>query len=131
MNRLVTDLAAAIGAAHVLTDPELVAGYTTDWTRRYAGTAECVARPGTTAEVAEVVSICARHQVPIVPQGGNTGLVGASVPFAGGVVLSTRRLRRLDDGHVRDQRRRRDPHLARVLGHAHRPRLLEGQPCPR
>jgi FAD/FMN-containing dehydrogenase len=96
MNRLVTDLAAAIGAAHVLTDPELVAGYTTDWTRRYAGTAECVARPGTTAEVAEVVGICARHRVPIVPQGGNTGLVGASVPSAGGAVLSTRRLRRLD-----------------------------------
>jgi FAD/FMN-containing dehydrogenase len=55
-----------------------------------------VARPGTTAEVAEVVRICARHRVPIVPQGGNTGLVGASVPSRGGVVLSTRRLRRLD-----------------------------------
>jgi FAD/FMN-containing dehydrogenase len=96
MNRLVTDLSAALGAAHVLTDPELVAGYTTDWTRRYAGTAECVVRPGTTAEVTDVVRVCARHQVPVVPQGGNTGLVGASVPARGGVVLSTRRLRRLD-----------------------------------
>jgi FAD/FMN-containing dehydrogenase len=96
MDRLTTDLTAAIGAAHVLADPELVAGYTTDWSRRYTGTAQCVARPGTTAEVAEVVRICARHQVPIVPQGGNTGLVGASVPAQGGVVLSTRRLRRLD-----------------------------------
>ena len=96
MNRLVTDLSAALGAAHVLTDPELVAGYTTDWTRRYAGTAECVVRPGTTAEVTDVVRVCARHQVPVVPQGGNTGLVGASVPAKGGVVLSTRRLRRLD-----------------------------------
>src|SRR6201994_1010452 len=96
MDRLTTDLAAAIGAAHVLTDPELIAGYTTDWSRRYTGTAQAVARPGTTAEVAEVVRICDRHQVPIVPQGGNTGLVGASVPSRGGVVLSTRRLRRLD-----------------------------------
>jgi FAD/FMN-containing dehydrogenase len=96
MDRLTTDLVAAIGAAHVLTDPELVAGYTTDWSRRYTGTAQCVARPGTTAGVAEVVRICTRHQVPIVPQGGNTGLVGASVPARGGVVLSTRRLRRLD-----------------------------------
>jgi FAD/FMN-containing dehydrogenase len=96
MDRLVSDLVAAIGAAHVLTDPGLVAGYTTDWTRRYTGAAQCVARPGTTAEVAAVVGICGRHQVPIVSQGGNTGLVGASVPVAGGVVLSTRRLRRLD-----------------------------------
>src|ERR1700760_3275441 len=93
MDRLTTDLAAAIGAAHVLTDPELIAGYTTDWSRRYTGTAQAVARAGATAEV---VRICDRHQVPIVPQGGNTGLVGASVPSRGGVVLSTRRLRRLD-----------------------------------
>jgi FAD/FMN-containing dehydrogenase len=96
MDRLVTELAAAIGAGHVLTDPELTAGYTTDWSRRYRGTAHCVARPASTGQVAEVVRVCARHQVPIVPQGGNTGLVGASVPSRGGVVLSTRRLRRLD-----------------------------------
>jgi FAD/FMN-containing dehydrogenase len=96
MGDLVTELAAAIGAGQVLTDPELIAGYTTDWSRRYQGTAHCVARPGSTEEVAEVVRICARHRVPIVPQGGNTGLVGASVPSRGGVVLSARRLRRLD-----------------------------------
>ncbi len=96
MDRLVTELAAAVGAEHVLTDPGLTAGYTTDWSRRYQGTAHGVARPGSTEEVAEVVRVCARHRVPIVPQGGNTGLVGASVPARGGVVLSTRRLRRLD-----------------------------------
>jgi FAD/FMN-containing dehydrogenase len=96
MGDLVTELAAVIGAGQVLTDPELIAGYTTDWSRRYQGTARCVARPGSTEEVAEVVRICARHRVPIVPQGGNTGLVGASVPSRGGVVLSARRLRRLD-----------------------------------
>jgi FAD/FMN-containing dehydrogenase len=96
MNSLADDLAAAIGAEHVLADPDLTAGYTTDWTRRYRGDADCVARPGTTAQVAEVVRACARHHVPIVPQGGNTGLVGGSVPNRGGVLLSTRRLRRLD-----------------------------------
>jgi FAD/FMN-containing dehydrogenase len=96
MGNLVDELAEAIGAGHVLTDPELVAGYTTDWSRRYQGTADCVARPASTGQVAEVVRVCARHRVPIVPQGGNTGLVGASVPVRGGVVLSTRRLRRLD-----------------------------------
>jgi len=95
MESLADDLAAAIGAEHVLADPGLMAGYTTDWTRRYRGEAVCVARPGSTAQVADVVRVCARQQVPIVPQGGNTGLAGGSVP-AGGVVLSTRRLRRLD-----------------------------------
>jgi FAD/FMN-containing dehydrogenase len=57
-----------------------------------------VVRPGSAAEAADVVRICARHRVPVVPQGGNTGLVGGSVPppNAGGVVLSAGRLRRLD-----------------------------------
>jgi FAD/FMN-containing dehydrogenase len=96
MNNLVRDLAAVVGAEHLLTEPDLTAGYTTDWTRRYSGNASCVIRPGSAGEVAEAVRVCARHQVPIVPQGGNTGLVGGSVPSAGGVVLSARRLRRLD-----------------------------------
>ena len=96
MNSLAEDLAAAIGREHVLADPDLMAGYTTDWTRRYRGDAVCVARPETTAQVAGVVRVCARHRVPIVPQGGNTGLVGGSVPARGGVLLSTRRLRWLD-----------------------------------
>jgi FAD/FMN-containing dehydrogenase len=96
MNCLVRDLTVAVGADHVLTEPDLMASYTTDWTRRYRGTASCVVRPGSAAEVAEAVRVCARHQVPLVPQGGNTGLVGGSVPSRGGVVLSTRRLRRLD-----------------------------------
>jgi len=96
MGDLVGELAAAIGTGHVLTDAGLMAGYITDWSRRYQGHAQCVARPGSTGEIAEVVRICARHRVPIVPQGGNTGLVGASVPSRGGVVLSARRLRRLD-----------------------------------
>ncbi len=93
MDSLAEDLAAAIGREHVLTDPDLMAGYTTDWTRRYHGDAVCVARPETTAQVAGVVRACARHRVPIVPQGGNTGLVGGSVPARGGVLLSTGRLR--------------------------------------
>lgn len=96
MQSLVRDLAAAVGDEHVLTGPDLLAGYTTDWTRRYQGTATCVVRPGSAAEVAAAVRACARHGVPVVPQGGNTGLVGGSVPSRGGVVLSLRRLTRLD-----------------------------------
>jgi FAD/FMN-containing dehydrogenase len=88
------DLAAVVGDAHVLTDPALTAPYETDWTRRWSGRARCVVRPRDTAEVAAVVRACADHRVAVVPQGGNTGLVGGSVPAGGEVVVS---LTRLDD----------------------------------
>jgi FAD/FMN-containing dehydrogenase len=87
------DLRGAVGEAHVLVDPALTASYETDWTRRFHGRACCVVRPATTEEVAAVLRACATHGVPVVPQGGNTGLVGASVPTDGEVVLSTSRLR--------------------------------------
>src|SRR5271170_2908440 len=97
MDVLLAELTAIAGPEHVLTDPDLVAGYTTDWTRRFSGLARGVIRSGDTAEVAAVLQACARHGVPVVPQGGNTGLVGGGVPGTGGaVVLSARRLRRLD-----------------------------------
>jgi FAD/FMN-containing dehydrogenase len=88
---LLRRLRAAAGDAHVLTG-DLVAGYDTDWTGRWRGRPLAVVRPGTTAEVREVVLACAAAGVPIVPQGGNTGLVGAAAPADGEVVLSTRRL---------------------------------------
>ena len=97
MDALLAELTAIVGPEHVLTDPDLVAGYTTDWTRRFNGPARCVIRPADTGQVAAVLIACARHGAPVVPQGGNTGLVGGGVPStAGAVVLSARRLRRLD-----------------------------------
>ncbi len=87
-------LASVVGAEHVLTDPDLRAGAEVDWTGRWRGTARAVIRPGRPAEVAAVLAICAGAGVPVVPQGGNTGLVGGGVPAGveGAVVLSTRRL---------------------------------------
>ncbi len=93
---LVAELTTIVGAADVLTDADVRAGYEVDWTRRYCGPARCVVRPASTAEVAAVVAACAHHGAPIVPQGGNTGLVGGSVPRGGEVLLSLRRLTRLD-----------------------------------
>lgn len=93
---LETALVDAVGAAHVLTDPDLTAPYETDWTRRWTGRARAVVRPADTEQVVAVVRACAEAGVPVVPQGGNTGLVGAAVPTHGEVVLSTRRLTRLD-----------------------------------
>ena len=97
MDALLAELTAIAGPEHVLTDPDLVTGYTTDWTRRFSGVARGVVRPADAAQVAAVLRACARHGAPVVPQGGNTGLVGGGVPVTGGaVVLSARRLRRLD-----------------------------------
>jgi FAD/FMN-containing dehydrogenase len=86
----------ALGDAHVLVDADVTAGYATDWTGRFHGTTPAVVRPGSTGEVAEVVALARRHRVALVPQGGNTGLVGGSVPLAGEVVVSLGRLDRLE-----------------------------------
>jgi len=69
-----------VGKSNVLTAPEDTRPYFTDWRRQYSATAECVVRPGSTDEVSRVVALCAREGVAVVPQGGNTGLVGGSVP---------------------------------------------------
>jgi FAD/FMN-containing dehydrogenase len=93
-------LRAAVGASHVLTDPDLRASYETDWTRRWRGEALAVVRPATTDEVIAVLLACAAAGAAVIPQGGNTGLVGGSVPrgVADGpqVVVSTLRLRDLE-----------------------------------
>jgi FAD/FMN-containing dehydrogenase len=92
---LLQALAAAVGEANVLTG-EAAAPYLTDWRKRYRGRAQAVVRPGATAEVAAVVRACIAARAPMVPQGGNTGLVGGSVPSRPGlVVVSTSRLDRL------------------------------------
>jgi FAD/FMN-containing dehydrogenase len=97
MADLLAELTAIAGQDHLLTDPDVTEGYTTDWTRRFRGTARCVVRPGSTDEVAAVMRACARHGVPVVPQGGNTGLVGGGTPAdEKAVVVSLRRLRHLD-----------------------------------
>ncbi|MCJ0763998.1 FAD-binding oxidoreductase [Variovorax terrae] len=87
-------LAGIVGASQVLTREEDVARHVSDWRRRYPGRARAVVRPANTQEVSRVVAACAAHGVPIVPQGGNTGLVGGSTPDASGteVVLSLSRM---------------------------------------
>ncbi len=90
-------LAAVVGAEHVLTSAGDVAPHTTDWRGRYRGAALAVVRPSSTAEVAAVVAACADARVAVVPQGGNTGLVGGGTPHASGdeIVLSLTRMNRV------------------------------------
>jgi FAD/FMN-containing dehydrogenase len=89
-------LRAVVGESHVLTGAD-AAPYLMDWRERYSGRALGVVRPGSTDEVAAVVRACAGADVPIVPQGGNTGLCGGATPDDSGraVVLSLQRLNRI------------------------------------
>ena len=95
-SELATGLAAIVGPEHALVDADLRAGYERDWTGRFVGTCSAVVRPGSVDEVAAVLAWCDERLVAVVPQGGNTGLVGGGVPAAEPprptVVLSLRRL---------------------------------------
>lgn len=93
---LAAALAGIVGGDQVVTDPEVMAAYETDWTGRFRGRAALVARPADTAELARVVAACTAAGVPVVPQGGNTGLVAGGIPRRGGVVVSTRRMSHIE-----------------------------------
>jgi FAD/FMN-containing dehydrogenase len=91
-DRSLDALVAAVGAPHVITDPQRTASHTTDWTGRFHGWTPAVVRPGSTDEVAAVLAHCHHEHLCVVPQGGNTGLVGGGVPGRGEIVLDLRRL---------------------------------------
>src|SRR5690606_9153379 len=90
-------VAAAVGPAHVLTAPADAEPYLVDWRGRYHGAARAVVRPGTTEEVSAVVRLCAEAGIPIVAQGGNTGMCGGATPAPDGeaIVLSLTRMKRV------------------------------------
>ncbi len=94
---LVAGLAAILGPRGLLTDPADTAPYGEDWRQLYRGRPLAVARPADTAEVAAVVRACMAAGVGVVPQGGNTSMVGGAVPAEDGseVVLSLARLNRV------------------------------------
>jgi FAD/FMN-containing dehydrogenase len=96
-NDFLESLSAVVGNRHVLTGEKDTSAYTVDWRKQYRGAALAVARPATTAEVSGVVRLCAEAGIAIVPQGGNTGLCGGSVPAGAQpeVVLSLSRMNRI------------------------------------
>lgn len=89
---LTRGLVDAVGPSHVLADDDVTSGYRTDWTGRFTSPPAVVVRPGSTDDVAAIIETCRSFGAAIVPQGGNTGLVGGGVPLHGEVVLSLRRL---------------------------------------
>lgn len=90
-------IAAVLGPKGLTRDPAEIAPWLSDWRGRYRGAAAAMASPASTGEVADVVRLCAAHRVPIVPQGGNTSMVGGATPPAdgGALLLSLRRMNRI------------------------------------
>jgi FAD/FMN-containing dehydrogenase len=92
----IDELKSALGPSGWTDDPTEIAPWLTEWRNKWQGHTPLMLKPGSTAEVARAVTICAAHGVAIVPQGGDTGLVGGQIPY-GEVLLSTRRLRAVRD----------------------------------
>jgi len=90
----ISGLREIVGLPHVIDTVDGMAPYLTDWRKRFYGSSLCVVRPATTAEVSSVVKLAVQYGAAIVPQGGNTGLVGGSVPVGRGdeIVLSLGRM---------------------------------------
>ncbi|MAL78385.1 MAG: hydroxyacid dehydrogenase [Sneathiella sp.] len=88
---------AIVGEKNVITEAADMQAYVTEWRDKFIGRARAVVLPKSTEEVAEIVRIAAEMKTPLVPQGGNTGLVGGSIPFMGAdeVILSTRRMNKV------------------------------------
>lgn len=93
-NAFLAEAGALLGARGLTTEPDRMDAWLTDWRGRYTGRALALASPATTAEVAALVRLCAAHGVPIVPQGGNSGMAGGATPDASGtaIILSLRRM---------------------------------------
>ena len=90
-------LAGRVGPRTIVTDAQLIEPWLHDWRGRYHGRTPALLQPDSTAEVAAIVATAAAHRVPLVPQGGNTSMVGGATPTpdGGALLLSLRRLDRL------------------------------------
>src|ERR1700683_3863789 len=88
-------LKAAVGPKGFSTDPGEIAPHLVEWRGRYNGTTPLLLKPENTTEVSHLLTICNETCTPIVPQGGNTGLVGGQIPLDGEILLSLARMNRI------------------------------------
>ena len=91
----VQHFASIVGAGNAITAPIELEPFNTDWMGKYRGQSALALRPGSTREVSEILAHCHARRLAVVPQGGNTGLVGGSVPIADEIVLSLSRMNRI------------------------------------
>jgi FAD/FMN-containing dehydrogenase len=103
--QLIARAGEKLGPKAVITDPADIEPWVTDWRGRVHGVARVIIAPNTTEDVAEVVRLAAEHRVPLVPQGGNTGMSAGATPPADGsaVLLSMRRMKRIRSISVENQ----------------------------
>ena len=99
MSDFVEKLRGIVGDRGLVLDPAGKAPYLGDWRENFMGSALAIVRPASTEEVAAVVRLCAAEKVAVVPQGGNTGMVGGATPDTDGraIVLSLNRMNRILD----------------------------------
>ncbi|MDE2493131.1 MAG: FAD-binding oxidoreductase [Alphaproteobacteria bacterium] len=95
-------LKAAVGQKGFTEDQAEIAPHLEEWRSKYKGRATVMLKPATTEEVSAVLSICNETRTPVVPQAGNTGLVGGQIPFEGEVLLSLSRLNRIRSMNIQD-----------------------------
>ncbi len=91
---LIERFSAVVGAPHALTEADAIAPYLQEWRGLYHGVSPLVLRPGSTAQVSEIMKLASQTLTPVVPQGGNTGLVGGQIPDQSGsqIVVSLTRM---------------------------------------
>src|SRR6202012_3638537 len=96
-SELIGKFRAIVGDKYAVTDQADIAAYVTEERGLYHGRSPLVLRPGSTAEVSAICKLASSERIALVPQGGNTGLVGGQTPHQGEVVVSTRRLDKIRD----------------------------------
>ena len=111
---VVAEFRAAVGPAHVITEPEQLRVYDCDGLTGWRALPELVALAGSTAEVQALVQICAREQIPFVARGAGTGLSGGALPVAEGIVISLARMNRILEVDIASQRVVVEPGVANL-----------------
>src|ERR1700755_2578579 len=94
---LIARFKTIVGEKYAVTDANDIAPYVTEERNLFHGHSPLILRPGSTAEVSTICKLAAEHRIALVPQGGNTGLVGGQTPHNGEVVISMRRMDKIRD----------------------------------
>ena len=98
----IAELKSLLGSGRISEDEDIIKTYSDDWTGRYRGSARAVISPQSTDEVAEILNWCSTNQVGVVPQGGNTGMVGGSTPLNGELIISLRKMKNVNFSDTND-----------------------------
>jgi len=98
----IAELKSLLGSGRISEDADIIKTYSDDWTGRYRGSARAVISPQSIDEVAEILNWCSTNQVGVVPQGGNTGMVGGSTPLNGELIISLRKMKNVNFSDTND-----------------------------